>query len=100
MRPHLRRHHVTVLRRVVLPLALPSVAAAWLYVFLHTIRDLSLAILLAGPESPVVAIVILDLWNNGEVPELAALAVLLAAGVTGLGVLLMWLSRRTAGVAT
>ncbi len=90
----------TVLRRVVLPLALPSVAAAWLYVFLHTIRDLSLAILLAGPGSPVVAIVILDLWNNGEVPELAALAVLLAAGVTGLGVLLMWLSRRTAGVAT
>jgi iron(III) transport system permease protein len=90
----------TVLRRVVLPLALPSVTAAWLYVFLHTIRDLSLAILLAGPGSPVVAVVILDLWNNGEVPELAALAVLLAAGVTALGVMLMWLSRRTAGVAT
>ena len=89
-----------VLRRIVLPLALPSVAAAWLYVFLHTVRDLSLAILLAGPGSPVVAVVILDLWNNGEVPELAALAVLLAAGVTALGVLLMWLSRRTAGVAT
>jgi len=29
------------------------------------------------------------------VPELAALAVLLAGGVTALGVLLMWLSRRT-----
>jgi iron(III) transport system permease protein len=91
---------LVVLRRIVLPLALPSVAAAWLYVFLHTIRDLSLAILLAGPGSPVVAVVILDLWNNGEVPELAALAVLLAAGVTALGVLLMWLGRRTAGVAT
>jgi iron(III) transport system permease protein len=90
----------TVLRRVVLPLALPSVAAAWLYVFLHTIRDLSLAILLAGPGSPVVAVVILDLWNNGEVTELAALAVLLAVGVTVLGVVMMWLSRRTAGVAT
>jgi iron(III) transport system permease protein len=89
-----------VLRRIVLPLTLPSVAAAWLYVFLHTIRDLSLAILLAGPGSPVVALVILDLWNNGEVPELAAFAVLLAAAVTALGVLLMWLSRRSAGVAT
>ena len=91
---------VTVLRRIVLPLALPSVAAAWLYVFLYTVRDLSLAVLLAGPGNQVVASVILDLWNNGEVPELAALAVVLAIGVTALGVVLMWLSRRTGGVAT
>jgi hypothetical protein len=48
----------------------------------------------------VVASVILDLWNNGEVPELAALAVVLAAGVTALGLVLMWLSRRAGGVAT
>ena len=34
----------------------------------------SIAILLSGPGSQVVAVVILDLWNNGEVPELAALA--------------------------
>ena len=90
----------TVLRRIVLPLALPSVAAAWLYVFLHTIRDLSLAVLLAGPHNQVVAVVILDLWNNGEVPELAALAVVMAAGVTLLGLALMWLSRRASGIAT
>src|SRR5205085_9527682 len=89
-----------VLRRIVLPLALPSVAAAWLYVFLHTVRDLSLAVLLAGPGNQVVASVILDLWNNGEVPELAALAVVLAVGVTALGIVLMWLSRRTGGVTT
>jgi iron(III) transport system permease protein len=90
---------LTVLRRIVLPLALPSVVAAWLYVFLYTIRDLSIAILLAGPRSQVIAVVILDLWNNGEVPELAALAVLMAAGVTVLGVALMWLGRRAGGVA-
>ena len=91
---------LTVLRRIVLPLALPSVVAAWLYVFLYTIRDLSIAILLAGPRSQVIAVVILDLWNNGEVPELAALSVLMAAGVTALGVVLMWVSRRAGGVAT
>jgi iron(III) transport system permease protein len=91
---------LTVLRRIVLPLALPSIAAAWLYVFLHTIRDLSIAILLAGPRSQVIAVVILDLWNNGEVPELAALAVLMAGGVTALGAALMWLGRRAGGVAT
>jgi iron(III) transport system permease protein len=91
---------LTVLRRIVLPLALPSVVAAWLYVFLYTIRDLSIAILLAGPGSQVIAMVILDLWNNGEVGELAALAVLLAAAVTALGVALMWLGRRIGGVMT
>ena len=91
---------LTVLRRIVLPLALPSVAAAWLYVFLHSVRDLSLAVLLAGPGSQVIASVILDLWNNGEVPELAALAVVLAIGVTVLGVVMMWLSRRTGSVAS
>jgi iron(III) transport system permease protein len=91
---------LTVLRRIVLPLALPSVVAAWLYVFLYTIRDLSIAILLAGPGSQVIALVILDLWNNGEVGELAALAVLMAAAVTALGVAMMWLGRRVGGMMT
>src|SRR5258705_3868134 len=45
----------TVLRRIVLPLALPSVAAAWLYVFLHTVCDLSLAVVLARAAGPAVA---------------------------------------------
>src|SRR5262249_55997608 len=89
---------LTVLRRIVLPLALPSVVAAWLYVFLYTIRDLSIAILLAGPGSQVIAMVILDLWNNREVPELAALAVLMAAAVTALGVAMMWLGRPVGGM--
>jgi iron(III) transport system permease protein len=90
---------LTVLRRIVLPLALPSVVAAWLYVFLNTIRDLSIAILLAGPKSQVIAVVILDLWNNGEVGELAALAVLMAVAVTALAAALMWLGRRAGGIA-
>ena len=90
---------LTVLRRIVLPLALPSVVAAWLYVFLYTIRDLSIAILLAGPKSQVIAVVILDLWNNGEVGELAALAVLMATAVTALAAALMWLGRRAGGIA-
>jgi iron(III) transport system permease protein len=67
-------------------------------VFLYTIRDLSIAILLAGPKSQVIAVVILDLWNNGEVGELAALAVLMAAAVTALAAALMWLGRRAGGI--
>jgi hypothetical protein len=43
--------------------------------------------------------VILDLWNNGEIGELAALAVLMAAAVTALAAALMWLGRRAGGIA-
>lgn len=83
-----------VLWAVVLPLTLPAVVAVWLYVFLHTIRDLSISILLSGPQNQMIAVVILDLWDNGEVPELAALSILLAVVVTVLGIIFMRLSRR------
>jgi iron(III) transport system permease protein len=83
-----------VLRRVVLPLASPAVAATAIYVFMNAIRDLSLAILLSGPNNAIVSVVILDLWNNGEVPQLAALSVIIAAGATALGLVFMALSVR------
>jgi iron(III) transport system permease protein len=84
----------TILRRIVVPLALPALAAIWIYVFLNSIRDLSLPILLAGPKTRMIAVVILDRWQNGEVPQLAALSVILAIAATALGWLLMRLSQR------
>jgi iron(III) transport system permease protein len=86
----------TVLRRIVLPLALPAFLATWVYVFMNSIRDLSAAILLSGPNNAIVSIVILDLWNNGELPQLAALSMLVAGLGTALGVLFMRLSGRHA----
>jgi iron(III) transport system permease protein len=83
-----------VLWAIVLPLTMPAVVAAWLYVFLITIRDLSVAILLSGPQSQVISIVILDLWNNGEISELGALSVLLAVIVTVIGLAFERMSRR------
>ncbi|MEA2989470.1 MAG: iron(III) transport system permease protein [Alphaproteobacteria bacterium] len=85
---------VKVLRAIVLPLTMPAIAATWLYVFMHAIRDLSTAILLSGAHNSIVSVVILDLWNNGEVPQVAALSILIAAGMTALGVLFMTLSTR------
>ena len=75
----------TILRRIVLPLTLPAVASIWIYVFLHSIRDLSVPIMLAGPENRLIAVVILDLWNEGKVPEVGALSILLAVLATALG---------------
>jgi iron(III) transport system permease protein len=81
-----------VLYRIVVPLASPAIMATSIYVFMHAIRDLSVAILLSGPNNSIVSIVILDLWNNGEIPELAAFSVLVAAGATVLGMAFMRLS--------
>ncbi len=84
----------TVLRAIVLPLTTPAIAATAIYVFMHAIRDLPTAILLSGANNSIVSVVILDLWNNGEVPQLAALSVLIAAAMAVLGVTFMRLSTR------
>ena len=71
----------------------PALAATWIYVFMQAIRDLSTAVL-TGANNAIVSVVILDLWNNGEVPQLAALSILIAAGMTLLGALFMRLATR------
>jgi iron(III) transport system permease protein len=84
----------TTLRSIVLPLALPAIMATWIYVFMNALRDLSTAVLLSGANNAIVSVVILDLWNNGEVPQLAALSIITVAGVTVLGVIFMKLATR------
>ena len=66
-----------------------AVAATAIYVFMSSVRDLSSIILLAGPRNNVIPMVILDLWNNGEIPRLAALSMLVAGCVTAIGLLFM-----------
>jgi iron(III) transport system permease protein len=83
-----------VLRAIVLPLTMPAIAATWIYVFMHAIRDLSTAILLSGADNSIVAVVMLDLWNNGEVPQVAALSIIIAVVMTALGAAFMKLSTR------
>jgi len=84
----------TVLRAIVLPLTTPAIAATAIYVFMHAIRDLPTAILLSGANNSIVSVVILSLWDNGEVPQLAALSILIAAAMTALGVVFMKIATR------
>ena len=50
--------------------------AGWLFIFLIASRELSIAVLLAGPRSQVIAVSMLDLWQNGQAGELSALGLL------------------------
>jgi iron(III) transport system permease protein len=83
-----------MLRTIVLPLAMPAIVATWIYVFMNAIRDLSTAVLLSGANNAIVSVVILNLWDNGEVPQLAALSILIVVGVAVLGVIFMKLATR------
>ena len=80
--------------RVVLPLLIPALISCWLFVFLLAVRAVSLMLLLAGPDSQVVAVTLFDSWNNGQVGELAALGCVWTAIMTVFCVAFLVVARR------
>lgn len=64
--------------RIVLPLLLPALFAGWIFVFLISLRELSVAALLYTSQSPVVATTMLDLWENGNVNQVSAFGAIIA----------------------
>jgi iron(III) transport system permease protein len=83
-----------ILWRIVVPLAVPAIAAGWLFIFLVSARDLSLAVILASPSVQPVAVAMLDLWSNGQGTELAAFGLVWTAIMTLIASLFYWLTRR------
>jgi len=63
----------TTFVRIVMPLIAPALVTCWLFVFLLAVRAVSMPILLVGIDSKVIAVTLFDLWENGSVPELAAM---------------------------
>jgi iron(III) transport system permease protein len=51
--------------RVLLPLLAPVLVAAWLYVFVLAVRELSASIFLAGPGTHVLGTISLTMWEEG-----------------------------------
>jgi iron(III) transport system permease protein len=85
-------------RRIVLPLLAPALINCLLWVMIHVVRDLSIPLMLYTPESEVIATKVWTLWENGSVPEAAALGVLtvlVLAALLGAGRLALLLWRRT-----
>ncbi|MPZ59004.1 MAG: ABC transporter permease subunit [Rhizobiales bacterium] len=80
--------------RVVLPLLVPALISCWLFVFLLAVRAMALVLLLAGPESQVVAVSLFDLWNNGPIGEVAALGFVWTVIMTFFSVAFFVLARR------
>jgi iron(III) transport system permease protein len=80
--------------RVVVPLIAAALASCWLFVFLLTVQSVALPLLLVGPGTELVAVTLFDLWQNGQVTELAAMGVLWLAFMSGVGASFHVLTRR------
>lgn len=68
-------------RRVNLPLLMPGLVAGWIYIVMVSVRELSSSILLYSPGNEVLAILIWEQWENGQVTELASLGVLMVTAL-------------------
>jgi iron(III) transport system permease protein len=70
-------NRLTSLKDVTAPLARSGLIAAWCFIFISVIRELSASILLFSPRSKVVSVVIFDLKEEGQVGVIAVLGILL-----------------------
>jgi iron(III) transport system permease protein len=67
--------HAALFRRIVMPLLTASLIGSWLVVFLMSVQVVALPLLLVGPGSSVMAVTLFEMWQNGQVTELASMGV-------------------------
>jgi iron(III) transport system permease protein len=87
-------NRLTTLKDVTAPLARSGLIAAWSFIFIGVIRELSAAILLFAPQSKVVSVVIFDLKEEGQVGVIAVLGILLLAVSFAVILAVQWLAGR------
>jgi iron(III) transport system permease protein len=85
----------TTVRRIVLPLMLPALAGAWVWVVAHVMRELSTALLLQGEDNATLAVQLWSYWAGGEPTKAAAVGVWLVVAMTAVTVVWQWLSNRS-----
>jgi len=65
--------------RVVLPLLAPGFVAGWIFVITHSFRELSTSVMLYRSGTEVISVVLFELWDAEQYPQLSALGMVLVA---------------------
>lgn len=65
------------LRRVVIPLMLPSILAGFLYISLLAVKVMSMAAILFTPDTMVLSVLIWQMWESGSIGSVGALSVIM-----------------------
>ena len=87
-------NRLTSLMDVTAPLARSGLIAAWSFIFIGVIRELSASILLFAPKSKVVSVVIFDLKEEGQIGVIAVLGILLLIASFAVILAVHWLAAR------
>jgi iron(III) transport system permease protein len=82
------------LRTVTMPLLKPGLVAAWLLLFIASVRELGASILLMGPQAKVITPAIVESWFSTSSELTAALALLQTLAVAAALVVLFAVARR------
>jgi iron(III) transport system permease protein len=83
------------MRTITMPLLRPGLLAAWMLLFIASVRELGASILLMGPHSQVITPAIVDAWF-GSSSELTSAMALIQTVVLGLAVAVFTLVTRRA----
>ncbi len=75
--------------RITTPLLTPAMVSVWVWAALTSMREVSSALMLSGPNSTVLSVVVWNQWTDGGIPQSAALGIIMLA----LGALIMFLGR-------
>lgn len=84
------------MRTISVPLLRPGLAAAWLLIFIASVRELGVSIFLMGPNSKVIAPAITNAWLSSSA-ELSAAMALLQTATVFIAVIILF--RATRGIA-
>ena len=87
-------HWFTVFRRIVLALLAPSLLTSVIYVGLRSFREYSASILLASPGNQVFSVMVLDMWDGGNLNILCAYVTMVTAVLGVMVAVLSWAARR------
>ena len=77
-----------VLREITGPLARSGIIAAWCFIFIGVIRELSASIILFTPNTKVISVVLFDLKEEGQFGAIAVLGLFMLAMTFGVVILM------------
>ncbi len=70
-----------LMRRIIVPLALPAIVAVWIWVVAHCMRELASALLLQGGDNRTLPVLLWNYWSGGEPNKAAAVGVWLVVAM-------------------
>lgn len=85
---------VTILRKIILPLALPSVVSGWLLSFTISLDDVVVSSFVSGVSYEILPLRIFSLVKTGVTPEVNALATIMIVLSLGLVILSQLVTRK------